>query len=341
MALGMLAEMTDGDSRQQILNLLGADDMEALRAQAKGVWNAHYCKDGATTSVLANSIWLNQDIPFVPETMKTLAENYYVSSYQGEMGKEPLDKELRRWLNEQTGGLLKEQVRNIALKQDDALALVSTIYFRAKWGGTARFSKKNTKPAVFHAPDGDITCDFMHGSDAGQYYWADHFAALRQNLQNDGGSMWYLLPDEGVSVEKLLDDPQTMEFLRANGAWENQKYLMVNRAIPKFDVSSGIDLRQGLQSVGVTDVFDLATSDFSPMIAGKTEAYISQAQHDVRVEINEEGVAAAAYVVMTGAASTAPPDDEVDFVLDRPFLFAIVSDAGLPLFVGIVNRPNA
>jgi len=29
----------------------------------------------------------------------------------------------------------------------------------------------------------------------------------------------------------------------------------------------------------------------------------------------------------------------VDFVLDRPFLFCITGDSGLPLFVGIVNCP--
>ena len=30
--------------------------------------------------------------------------------------------------------------------------------------------------------------------------------------------------------------------------------------------------------------------------------------------------------------------DEIDFVLDRPFLFAVTSQTGQLLFVGIVNR---
>ena len=33
-----------------------------------------------------------------------------------------------------------------------------------------------------------------------------------------------------------------------------------------------------------------------------------------------------------------PTEDETDFTLDRPFLFAVMRQ-GLPLFVGIVNRP--
>ena len=39
------------------------------------------------------------------------------------------------------------------------------------------------------------------------------------------------------------------------------------------------------------------------------------------------------------ASGSGMPEDEVDFVLDRPFLFAITNDAGFPLFIGIVNQP--
>jgi serine protease inhibitor len=35
------------------------------------------------------------------------------------------------------------------------------------------------------------------------------------------------------------------------------------------------------------------------------------------------------------------PEGEVDFAVDRPFLFAIVSDSGQPLFAGVVNCPAA
>jgi len=56
MALAMLAEVTEGETRQQILDALGADSIEALRTQAGHVWNAHYCADNATTLTLANSL---------------------------------------------------------------------------------------------------------------------------------------------------------------------------------------------------------------------------------------------------------------------------------------------
>ncbi|MDE6745814.1 MAG: hypothetical protein K2J72_04140, partial [Oscillospiraceae bacterium] len=81
MALAMLAETTDGNSRYQILDLLGADSIEALREQAENMWKANYRNDGATTSVLANSLWLNEGVTFNAGTVNRLADSYRASSY--------------------------------------------------------------------------------------------------------------------------------------------------------------------------------------------------------------------------------------------------------------------
>ena len=338
MALGMLAELTDGESRQQILDLLGLDSIEALRTQAQAVWNAHYRNDGATTSILASSLWLSQDVSFVPQTLDTLAQTYYASSYQGEMGSEGFNQALRDWLNDQTGGLLADQTGDLSLEPETVLALAATLYYQAKW--SSEFNESKTAPQTFHAVEGDMTCDFMHSGSSGAYYWGDRFCAVGRALENGGGTMWFLLPDEGVSVEELLADPQAMAFLLSNGDWENRKDLIVNLSLPKFDISSQADLAEGLQALGVTDVFDPAASDFSPMTTELEGIYVSQVKHGVRVAVDEEGVTAAAYTVMAMSGSSAPPEDEVDVVLDRPFLFALTSPDGLPLFAGVVHQPG-
>lgn len=337
MALAMLAELTDGNSRQQILDLLGSGGIEELRAQASALWNANYCDDGATTSVLASSVWLNQDVSFVQETMDTLARNYYASSYQGEMGSDEFNKALQDWLNEQTGGLLEEQAGQIEMDARTILALATTVYFRAKWAD--EFSESRTEPDVFHAPGGDVTCDFMHQSIMRLACWGDSFTAVDLPFGTDGG-MWIILPDEGVGVDELLRDEQAVEFILSNGEdWENSKYLTVNLAVPKFDVTSQLELSEGLKALGVTDVFDWVISDFSPMTEDVDEIYVSKVQHDARVVIDEEGCTAAAYTVMAVSGGAMPPDEEIDFVADRPFLFVITGADGLPLFVGVVNRP--
>lgn len=154
--------------------------------------------------------------------------------------------------------------------------------------------------------------------------------------------MWFLLPDEGVRAEELFADEEAMSFLFSDNRneWEKQKFLIVHKSIPRFDVASQYDLGEGLRALGVTDVFDPAVSDFTPMTEEASfPVFLSRANHAARVTIDEEGCTAAAFTVMETCGAAMPPDEEVDFVLDRPFIFVITGDSGLPLFVGVVNKP--
>lgn len=337
MALAMLAEITDGESRAQILDLLDADSIETLRTQAHSVWNANYSDDGAVTSILASSLWLNEDVAFKQEALDTLAKNYYASSYRGEMGSNELNRALQAWMNKQTGGLLKEYISGIELTPNTVMSLVTTIYFQAKWD--TEFSESKTVDKTFHAASGDVQCKFMQQTVTyGNYYWGEHFSAVNKSLKNSG-RMWFILPDEGVSVQELLCDSEALAFLSSNGDWENCKSLKVNLSVPKFDVKSKLDLQTGLKNLGVTDCFDADTADFTPLVTKEQPLWLSNVEHGARVAIDEEGVVAAAYTEMRLAGAAMPPEDEIDFVVDRPFLFVITGSDGLPLFVGVVNQP--
>jgi serine protease inhibitor len=57
------------------------------------------------------------------------------------------------------------------------------------------------------------------------------------------------------------------------------------------------------------------------------------------VEVDEDGVTGAAYTLFALAEGAAePPKEQVDFVLDRPFLFLVTSRDGSVLFSGVVNN---
>lgn len=337
MALAMLAEITGSESRQQILDLLSSDSIESLRTQANDIWNTHYINDGATTSILASSLWLDDDVSFKQQAIDILEENYYASSYTGDMGSNEFNKVFKEWLSEQTGGLLDEQIESIEFTPDTIMALATTIYFRSKWYQEFEDTKSN----IFHGVISDETCDFMNVTQTGNYFWGNKFSATYHSLDNHGGKMYFILPDEGVEVNKLLYDKEVMDFIFSENEfqneWQNQKEIVINLSVPKFDITSQIDLQKGLENLGVTDVFDSEKSDFSPVTDMKN-TYIGKAQHDVRFAIDEKGVTATAYTVMLKCGGGAPPDDEIDFVLDRPFLFTITSDDGLPLFIGVVNQ---
>ena len=338
MALAMLAESTDNTSRQQILDLLGADSIEDLRTQADQVWRAHYNDDGLTTSILANSLWLEEGYPYNNDTVELLADKYYASVFQGDLGSEEVNQALRDWINAQTGGLLQEQTKDLALDVQTVLALASTLNYRVQW--QENFQEKLNTEALFHGANGDTTETFMHQSLLyTPYYWGDNFGAVSLNLE-DNGQMWLILPDEGVTPEELLASGEAMAFLQQDlYEYENQKSLMVHLSVPKFDISSDMELSAQLKALGITDVFLAGTADFSPIIPENDGGYVSQVKHAARVAIDEEGVTAAAFTMIVRCGAGMPPNDEMDFILDRPFLFVIESQSGLPLFAGVVNQP--
>lgn len=336
LALGMLAEVTDGNSREQILTALGADSMDTLRRRADSLWNANYCNDGALTSVLASSLWLNRNVTYRMEPLEQLASVYRASAYQGTMGDPAYDKMLQDWLNEQTGGLLEGYVQNLTMDPATILALASTVYYRGKWD--KEFQAENNEERIFHSPSGDVECTFMKQTDTyGVYYWSEQFGAISRRME-EGGQMWFILPDEGVEMDTVLTEEALYSLLDPDFVWEDQKTLKIHQYIPKFDVSSDTEMQKGLAAMGITDVFDPDTADFTPLTDVKNVC-LSQAKHAVRVMIDEEGVTAASYVAMMMAGAARPPEDEMDFILDRPFLFALTGTDGVVLFMGVVNHP--
>lgn len=347
MALGMLSEACDGNSRSQILSLLGAENTDEVSERANALWTANYYNDDVVKSVLANSLWANKSYSSVlnQSTLDSIAGHFFASSFQGEAGTEEYDKALQAWLNEHTDGMLEEQASQMEMSADTVLALVSSISFRAEW--EKHFNKENTEKDVFHTNSGNLTCDFMHETrdsiNGVNYYIGEQFTAIQKGLKNEG-AMWLILPNEGVTPAYLLQDEEALRFLTSNkSAWSYQTkadILRVHESIPKFDVTSNTSMIDGLKELGATDIFNDKVSDFSPLTE-KIPLVVTQVEHDARVSIDEEGCSAVAYTVtrMLAGGGREPTYEDVYFTLNRPFLFTITGVNDTMLFAGVVNNP--
>ena len=298
MALSMLAEVSAGDSRQQILDLLGQSDLTALRQKNAALWNGVYLDDGAVLSRLANSLWLAEGERWQYDTAaaQVLAQQYYASVFKGTMGDPAYDAALRQWINDQTAGLLTEQASDLTFDPDTALALASTICLKAKW--VNEFNSALTVDGKFHAAAGDADCRYMKQSGQDFAYDGERFTAVSKGLDDGAYQMYFFLPDEGVSVNDLIADPQVMQVIEQGTNSDLAKYILIRMTVPQFDVASDRDLAAGLQELGVTDVFDAQKGNFEGIFEPQTESvYVSKVDHAARVAIDEEGVTAAAYTV--------------------------------------------
>ncbi|MBR3343112.1 MAG: hypothetical protein IKG34_02845 [Solobacterium sp.] len=334
LALSMLCEATDGNTRAQIMDLLGAEDMEGLRAAVQALWEANYNTGDALTSILSDSLWLDERLQYQEELRQILADHYYASSYIGDLDSEACSEAFRNWLNQATGGLLKDQANGITPTQDTVMMLASAIYYRGRWmSGFA-----DTTEEIFHSPSGDIMCDMMHSEDEGTVYYGTNWKAAALGIQNSG-RMWIVLPDEGTDLMDAVNDPAVREMMKDPSGCES-RYGNVQMAVPKLDIMSDLDLKDSLTAMGITDVFDPAKADYTPL-SDQPDLYLDAVRHAARLKADEEGVEAAAYTVLVTNVTSIFIGDTIEFTADRPFFFSLQAADGSPLFEGIVNSPKS
>ena len=344
MALAMLAECAGGESREEILGLLGTGSIEELRQQAADVYLANTLDEKKAKCVLYNSLWLGEGLSYREETVKTLAETYLASTFRGEMGSDGYNKALRAWIREATAGLMPEKyVNNVSMTPDTLMELVSAVNLDVKWDG---FKKSDSHPGMFHAPDGQRSVTYMHQDiDSTMYVLGDSFQATYAEM-NGLMRMWLILPDEDVTPEELLQDEtyQTFvnmlmqqEFLREGErgddlAW---KYLKVHLDLPRFDISAENDLKESFRRLGLVKTLSETESDLSGLLT--EPAFLTDFKQASRLIADEEGVRAVSFFSIGGGKAIA--FDEITLNFNRPFVFLLMSADDLPLYAGIVNQP--
>lgn len=337
LALAMLTETCDGETSEQLLALMGARNIGEMRANVRALIESEENYDGVNECSIANSLWLNNGWRFYEDILKTLAKEADASSYWGDPTDPAFTNALRSWLDDNTRGLLKDSVKNVKLDPATVVAIASTVYFKSAWQES--FNADITKPETFHAPSGDVTRDFMRKRmDAGdtRYYKGNGFIAVEDKLKS-GASAWYLLPDEGVSVEDMLKN-EGMAFIMSDKS-KAADDVSVLLAAPKMDVSSDMDLVETLKALGVTDCFDASKADFSPLTPDPEGLFVSKISHAARIRTDEDGLEAAAFTLVSVDNYGLIPQNPIEITLDRPYVMAVSGVSEAPLFISVVNDP--
>ena len=326
-ALAICAESADGETRAALQNALGYDGN--LAEAAKAVYNRLYTDNKIGAMKLASSLWVNEKFSVNQDFLTKAADSFYAHSYQCDFSDPITGSAMGTWLDEATGGLLGGQT--IATDPETLMTLFSAIYYSDQW--IDEFNESDNTIDAFRNADGTSSdveymnrTYFSHGWQAG-----DGWIASGLSLKN-GGSMYFVLPDEGVTPGELLSDTETLSEIlsRENeGGWGEVVF-----QIPKFEVNSSLDLKDTVTGLGAGMVFDPLQADFSNL--SEEAMGLSSVKQEATLSIDEKGVTAAAYTQIDYAGA-APPNGRAELILDRPFLF-FVTFGSAPLFIGTVNQ---
>lgn len=330
MALATLAEVGDEPTRAELLHALTVPDIETNRTNIRDMAAIQHYDDRTLKILTANSLWLDDAIPYDERCTRLVAQEYAADIYRGKMGSEAYNRTLQHWLNDKTGGLLSDRVQEETFDADTAFAIASTFYFNGKW--EEPFDKAKTHDAVFHGATGDRTVPFMERSLETSVLRTEDFDAVP--LPFDGGAtLWVVLPAEG----KIDEVASSRAFVHLEEAFEKSAApYQVQIQMPKLDIDSAFSLMPVMEKLGIRQAFDTQHANFAPL-TGDLDVVLSEANHATRLTVDEDGAEAAAYTVLEAKTTAMPFYEDLDFIVDRPFLMVLTGLDQAPLIVARVN----
>ncbi len=338
LCLAMLTEMTGGNTQKQLMDVLGQGSLKEIRSQSKLIWEGTYVDNRISKCILGDSVWLRQDIPFEKSVLKTLSQNYYTSTYQGEMGTEETDQKMQEWVNRMTGNMLESQAGKIETKQDTAFTLFSTAYYHDQW--STPFEKKLTKKRTFTNADGtEESCDFMKQTVFSSVYQKERFLSAEAGFEN-GNIMHLFLPTEESNIQEILEqDIEEILHISSRNADRRAEYCDVTLLMPKFEAESTLDLIPLMQKMGVTDLFQPDAADFSKLVKLEHDTlWVDKAEQSTKAAVDENGCSVASFTEVGAKDGAGLPEKKITVNLNRPFLFVISNYDGVPVFAGVINN---
>ena len=333
-ALAITATGAEGETADEMLELLGVSDKEYLSQQSHNLYNILYADDITKEFKISNSIWLDYNYNLKESFAQNTADKFYAEVYHADYNSKETADTMSKWVYENTGGLIKPEFE---FSGNEVLSIFNTVYLRDEW--QYDFDEKLTKLDKFHLKDGsEIDVDFMNKKSIQSYVVGDNYISADM-LMKDGFYMRFILPDEGINPRDFLSSPEKLKELLWYNPEEyyNQGKLLsgeVTWKVPKFDIYSKMDLKDTLLSLGMEKAF--SDADFSGIT--DSDVSIGDIKQETRIKVHEKGVEAAAFTreILCGGAPVELINTEI--ILDRPFIFAIRKTDEVS-FIGICENP--
>lgn len=328
-ALSMLGIGARNTTESEILSVLEANSRAELIDIAENLNKTlnYKKKDSILTTV--SSIWLSDDkgISFKKEYTDIVEKNLKSSIHKVNFSDDKTYKKMTKWVSDNTNKMLSPEFEK---NPEQIISILSVVYMKDMW--IKPFIKELTAEDTFTTANGDKQkAQFMKSNELGSAKLSDRYKVASLELES-GGRMLFALPNEGISVEKLIAD----EGLK--NIFENvETEMLVSWSLPKFEFTTKLNLIENLKKLGINTAFD-DRADFSDI--SDTKAYVSEVNQGTRILVNETGLEAGAYTEVGMMRMSLSPAEKMDMDLNRPFLFAVENKDGIPVFIGHIASIN-
>ena len=336
-AFGMLGNGAAGETETQMNAALG------LTPEARNAYLAAWIDAlvnqpaGEAKFTNADSLWIREDRckNVSQEFLKICGDYYRAGVFSAKMDPGTVS-DINNWVDVNTKGMIKKLFDE--LSPETAMVLMNAISFEAEWSDPflTEYIREN---AEFTHENGTVSkVALMYGDADGRFLQNSLATGLVKSYK--GGKFRYvaLLPNEGVTIDQLIASlqPGSLDTLFAEA-----KSGDVHVAIPRYEEISGllillfrnISTIGILKALGMNDAFDPNLANFSKLFS--TPTCISQVLHKTFISVDNKGTKAAAVTaIAVNDCAMADPVPSYNVILNRPFVYMILDENNLPIFLG-------
>jgi len=325
-ALGMAADGAAGATQDAMRKTLGLDG-DASAANASLIAELQANEDAKVG--IANALWLREDAPPLPTYVAHLQSVYAAKSAALHFGDPSAAAAINAWTKEHTLGLIDRLVDDT--RASDVLYLTNALAFVGKW--STPFEASATQPGPFSQADGTMAqVPMMSLTSEFETADGDGFRTLRMPYGKGGYAAYILMPNGG----KLADFVRTLDAPHFAAATSSLTLERLHVEFPRFTARYKTSLSQPLAAAGMGIAFS-GGADFSNIRNTAPRVAISDVEHATYVSVDEAGTTAAA-ATSIGFRALAMPAAPKQFIVDKPFVFAIRDEKiGALLFIGAIG----
>ncbi len=349
-ALSMLNNGADNNTRAQMLDLLGGGNIttEDINRYINGYMSQ--INRGNYLSA-ANSMFVMQrpDVLLNDDFVKEIQQDYFAEVFYEPANDSTVDK-INAWVKTNTKDMIDSVVPRGSLNENTLALLLNAVAFKADWEDP--YKKSDVWDEYFQNYNGTMArTEFLHGTES--LYISDDLSTgfikpYDTYYPDPSGDDWLLrdekysfvaiLPNEGVTVDEYIaqmNDSTIYDLVNTRS-----RGCEVHTKMPKFKYERTYGMKEILQDMGLTDVFDREVSDLSKLAetGDDRHVYVDKVTHKTFIELDEQGTKAAAVTVIDIVADSAYEPEPCKYVyLDRPFIYVIYDmQNNVPVFIGTV-----
>ena len=327
LALYMTANGADGTTKEQMLDVLGDNLNDYLKAYQESL------SQGTDYKLhIANGIWFREEeFLKVQEDFLRANQQYFNAALYTAPFNDITCKEINNWVKENTDGMIEGILDEIS--SDAVLYLINALSFDAKW--QKPYNEHSVREdSVFTKEDGTRQKATLMYSEESAYMEDESATGFLKYYKGRKYAFVALLPREGVTVAEYVEGLNEEDLQKL---FANAKQTTVNAAIPKFETEYDILLNDVLTQMGIKDAFSFADADFSKMATSERgNIYISRVLHKTFISVDESGTRAGAVTAVGMPDSCAlMPGEVYNVYLDRPFVYMLIDcETNQPFFIG-------